>query len=251
MIYDKILSRYKNGAKQLAFLIDPDKFQVRRMSELKVLLDEVRPDLLLIGGSLISLDVGNFVRELKQYVDLPVVLYPGSSIQVCKEVDAILFLSLISGRNPEFLISHHVAAAPHIKANGIEAISTGYMLIDGGSNTSVQYISQTQPIPDDKSDIAVATALAGQYLGMKMIYMDAGSGAKNPIAQEMIGEVKSAIDIPLMVGGGIRDIDTLQGSLIAGADIAVVGNVLEQNPSLLKDFCKLVSDINKQELLSE
>ncbi|MCT4588452.1 MAG: geranylgeranylglyceryl/heptaprenylglyceryl phosphate synthase [Carboxylicivirga sp.] len=245
MIYDQILTRYHQQQKQLAFLIDPDKFQISRLPELKNLLKEANPDLLLIGGSLISVEVADFVQELKKYIDIPVVLYPGSSIQVCREVDAILFLSLISGRNPEFLISHHVAAAPHIKANNIEAISTGYMLIDGGTNTSVQYISQTLPIPADKNDIAVATALAGQYQGMKMIYMDAGSGAKNPISTQMIHEVKAAIHIPLMVGGGIRDTETLTRSLKAGADIAVVGNVLEQDMALLKEFTKVISDLNK------
>ncbi len=248
MVYTQIESLYQTGKKQLAFLIDPDKFTFDTIADLKAILQTSKPDLLLVGGSLISRDTGTFVEELKKHVSQPVVLYPGSSIQMCKEVDAVLFLSLISGRNPEFLISHHVAAAPHIKANGIEAISTGYMLIDGQSNTSVQYISQTQPIPADKSDIAVATALAGQYLGMKLIYMDAGSGAHCPVSEDMIGAVCEAIDIPLMVGGGIRTAAAMVKSYEAGADIVVVGNVLEQDVSLLNEFHKVTCDFNERTL---
>ncbi|MBS2210553.1 geranylgeranylglyceryl/heptaprenylglyceryl phosphate synthase [Carboxylicivirga mesophila] len=245
MIYKQLEEKYDKGKKQLAFLIDPDKFSFDKMAALNEILASSKPDLLLVGGSLISNDTSAFVKELKKHVSQPVVLYPGSSIQLCSEVDAVLFLSLISGRNPEFLISHHVAAAPHIKANDIEAIPTGYMLIDGGSNTSVQYISQTLPIPSEKLDIAVATALAGQYLGMKMIYMDAGSGAVQPISQAIINAVQAAVDIPLMIGGGIRSVDDLSRAYEAGADLVVVGNVLEQDLSLLNDFHKVVERFNK------
>ncbi|MBR8534824.1 geranylgeranylglyceryl/heptaprenylglyceryl phosphate synthase [Carboxylicivirga sediminis] len=245
MVYKQIEEQYHKGKKQLAFLIDPDKFSFDKMAELNEVLTSSKPDLLLVGGSLISNDTSRFVRELKKHVSQPMVLYPGSSIQLCREVDAVLFLSLISGRNPEFLISHHVAAAPHIKANDIEAIPTGYMLIDGDSNTSVQYISQTLPIPSEKLDIAVATALAGQYLGMKMIYMDAGSGALQPISQAMIRAVQAAVDVPLMIGGGIRSVDDLLRAYEAGADLVVVGNVLEQDLSLLNDFHEVVERFNR------
>ncbi|WP_439181789.1 geranylgeranylglyceryl/heptaprenylglyceryl phosphate synthase [Carboxylicivirga taeanensis] len=245
MVYEQINKIYKAGRKQLAFLIDPDKFSFDSIAELKSVLQSSKPDLILVGGSLISVDTSAFVKELKQHISQPVVLYPGSSVQICREVDAMLFLSLISGRNPEFLISHHVAAAPHIKANNIEAISTGYMLIDGGSNTSVQYISQTQAIPSDKYDIAVATALAGAYLGMKLIYMDAGSGARRPVAKKMIEAVREAIDVPLMVGGGIRTPDDLHLAFQAGADIVVIGNVLEQDLSLLNEFRTTLNQFNK------
>jgi len=242
-VYNQILAKYNQKEKQLAFLIDPDKFPVERMAELHALLKKVRPDLLLVGGSLISVDTSAFISELKRFVDLPVILYPGSSSQICKEVDAVLFLSLISGRNPEFLISHHVTAAPLLKSCNIEAISTGYMLIDGGSGTSVQYISQTQPIPANKNDIAVATALAGQYIGMKMIYMDAGSGAQKPVSEAMISAVKKQIDIPLMVGGGLRSVEAIARACEAGADIIVIGNALEQDLSLLTDFYHTVKAI--------
>ncbi len=245
MVYKQIDALYRKGVKQLAFLIDPDKFSFDKLDELKQVLKTSKPDLLLVGGSLISADTSAFVGELKKHVEQPVILYPGSSIQLCKEVDAVLFLSLISGRNPEFLISHHVAAAPHIKANQIEAISTGYMVIDGGAPTSVQYISQTLPIPSEKNDIAVATALAGQYLGMKLIYMDAGSGAKSPVPEAMISAVSKAIDVPLMIGGGIRSVEALSKACQAGADLIVVGNVLEQNLSLLNDFRQTMDLFNK------
>lgn len=243
MIYDQIISKYKNDEKQLAFLIDPDKFSADKMAQLKAILKEVKPDLLLVGGSLISVDISEFIIELKQYIDLPIILYPGSSSQVCCKADAVLFLSLISGRNAEFLISHHVTAAPLIKAKNLEAISTGYMLIDGGRSTSVEYISQTQPIPSNKNDIAVATALAGQYMGMKQIYMDAGSGAEHPIPKAMISAVKQYIDIPLMIGGGLRSVDAIQDACNAGADIIVVGNALEKDLSLLKGFYKTIKSI--------
>jgi len=240
LVYDQIVLKYKANERQLAFLIDPDKFQLSQITELRLLLKKVRPDLLLVGGSLISVDTNHFISELKKYINLPIILYPGSSSQICKEADAILFLSLLSGRNPEFLISHHVTAAPLIKANNIEAISTGYILVDGGCSTSVQYISQTQPIPATKSDIAVATALAGQYMGMKMIYMDAGSGAQNPISKSMVSAVKAQIDIPLMIGGGLRTVETIKQACKAGADIIVVGNALEQDLALLTDFYNAV-----------
>ena len=240
LVYDQIVLKYKANERQLAFLIDPDKFQLSQITELRLLLKKVRPDLLLVGGSLISVDTNHFISELKKHINLPIILYPGSSSQICKEADAILFLSLLSGRNPEFLISHHVTAAPLIKANNIEAISTGYILVDGGCSTSVQYISQTQPIPATKSDIAVATALAGQYMGMKMIYMDAGSGAQNPISKSMVSAVKAQIDIPLMIGGGLRTVETIKQACKAGADIIVVGNALEQDLALLTDFYNAV-----------
>jgi phosphoglycerol geranylgeranyltransferase len=143
---------------------------------------------------------------------------------------------MISGRNPELLIGHHVVAAPYIKQFGIEPISTGYMLIDGGSPTSVEYISQTRPIPAEKADIAVATALAGEMLGMKMIYMDAGSGALNPVSAKTIQAVKSTLTIPLMIGGGITSVKQLTSACQAGADLVVVGNVLEKDPTLIQSF---------------
>jgi len=240
MIYQTIKDKFEKGEKQLALLIDPDKFPAENKLKLINILKTVGPDLLLIGGSLISKDTFTFIDDLKEWVKLPVILYPGSYIQVAPNADAILFLSLISGRNPEFLISHHVSAAPLLKKHAIEAISTGYMLIDGGSTTSVQYISQTQAIPANKTDIAIATALAGQYLGMQLIYMDAGSGALNPISQEMINTVKHEINIPLMIGGGLNTVEKVRNACQAGADIVVIGNAFEKDLHLLEDFIHVV-----------
>lgn len=236
MVYDQIQATYRNNEKQFAILLDPDKFSGKSMDQLKTTFNEVSPDIILVGGSLISTNTFDFINKIKAFTNIPITIFPGSSSQYTANADAILFLSLLSGRNPEFLISHHVASAPLIKANNTETIPTGYILIDGGRITSVQYISQTQAIPSDKSDIAIATALAGQYLGMKLIYMDAGSGASVPIPQKMIKEVKSQIDIPLMIGGGLNSYQKIKEACQAGADIIVVGNALEKDISLLKSF---------------
>lgn len=240
MIYNKILNTYTKKEKQLALLLDPDKCSEESLLSLSKLVKEVKPDLLLVGGSLVSTNTFDFITKVKSLISLPVILFPGSSAQYANNADAILFLSLLSGRNPEFLISHHVASAPLIKANNTEVIPTGYLLIDGGCTTSVQYISQTQAIPSDKNDIAIATALAGQYLGMKLIYMDAGSGAKKPIPPEMISAVKAQIDTPLMIGGGLNTSEKLEQACIAGADILVIGNALEKDQSLLKQFHTII-----------
>jgi len=239
MIYNTILSKYKKE-KQLALLIDPDKFPDDHQKKLEQILTAITPDMLLVGGSLVSNHTNEFIQKLKTTIDLPVTLYPGSSAQFASNADAILFLSLISGRNPEFLISHHVSTAPLIKKAGLEVIPTGYMLIDGGSQTSVQYISQTQPIPAQKDDIAIATALAGQYLGMKLIYMDAGSGAKNPVSAAMIQNVKAQLDIPLLIGGGLNTVQKIETACQSGADMVVVGNALEKDLSLLTEFYQTV-----------
>lgn len=236
MIYNYITDSVSNKRKLLALLIDPDKCSPPMLKQLASILKQHPPHLLMVGGSLISTPVAPVIDYLQTELQQPVVLYPGSPTHLTPNVDAVLFLSMISGRNPELLIGHHVVAAPYIKQYGIEPISTGYMLIDGGSPTSVEYISQTRPIPADKTDIAVATALAGEMLGMKMIYMDAGSGAKNPISPKTIEAVKNALNIPLMIGGGIASTEQLISAYNAGADLVVVGNVLEKNPELIQSF---------------
>ncbi|MBS2097088.1 geranylgeranylglyceryl/heptaprenylglyceryl phosphate synthase [Carboxylicivirga linearis] len=245
MIYKQISENHKQNIKQLALLIDPDKFSDEQMRSLSEILERVTPDLLLVGGSLVSTDTFTFIEQLKKHINLPVVLYPGSSTQYASNVDAILFLSLLSGRNSEYLISHHVASAPLIKANNTEVISTGYLLIDGGCTTSVQYISQTQPIPANKNDIAIATALAGQFLGMKLIYMDAGSGAIQPIPANMISAVKHQLDIPLMIGGGLNTAAKVKDACSAGADIIVIGNAFEKDLSLIEEFSDIVRSFNQ------
>ncbi len=225
----------------LALLIDPDKCRNKDLEKQTYLINQYRPGLILVGGSLTTQPVEPVVEYLKQNTDIPVVLYPGHPSQVSYKADALLFLSMISGRNPELLIGAHVTSAPAIRQNKLETIPTGYMLIDGGSPTSVEYISQTRPIPAEKPDIAVATAIAGEMLGLKMIYMDAGSGAKNAITAEMIRKVKEQLEIPLMIGGGINTPEKFKTAISAGADIVVIGSALEKTPELLRDFSEITA----------
>jgi putative glycerol-1-phosphate prenyltransferase len=190
-----------------------------------------KADLIFVGGSLLtSATFDRCVALVKQWSDRPVVLFPGSPAQLSRHADAVLFLSLISGRNPELLIGHHVTAAPTIRALGIEAIPTGYMLIDGGRPTTVSYVSQTLPIPQDKPGIAAATAIAGELLGLRTVYMDTGSGAIRTVSPEMTAAVRKSVDLPIIIGGGIRDAATARALADAGADVLVVGTVFEEDP---------------------
>ena len=182
------------------------------------------------------------IQRIKELSSLPVIIFPGASSHLSQHADAILFLSLISGRNPDFLIGEHVKAAPLIRKYGIEPIPTGYMLIDGGARTSVQFMSSTQPIPRDKSDIAVVHAMAAEMLGMQLVYLECGSGAPLPVPDEMISAIKSKIDIPIIVGGGITDPDMAAAKVRAGADFIITGNVLEKadNISLVYEFAQAI-----------
>ncbi|TCO10472.1 geranylgeranylglyceryl/heptaprenylglyceryl phosphate synthase [Natronoflexus pectinivorans] len=236
MIFDFITDRVRRKQKIMAFLVDPDKCHGEKLEQFVASLKQQTPQMLLVGGSLISNPIEPLVDYLKTELDMPVVLYPGSPTHLTSNVDAVLFLSMISGRNAELLIGNHVVSAPFIHRHKIEPISTGYMLIDGGSYTSVEYMSQTRPIPAEKNDIAIATAMAGEMLGMKMIYMDAGSGAKWPVSPSMISDVKKHLKIPLMVGGGITTPAIMKSATDAGADLIVVGNALEKEPELVKAF---------------
>lgn len=225
--------------KMLAVLIDPDFGQDETLLERTVQnACMAKADLLFVGGSLLTSTSFNHcvkrVQELSACLparqDRPVVLFPGSPAQLSEHADAVLFLSLISGRNPELLIGHHVAAAPTVKAMGLEAIPTGYMLVDGGKPTTVSYVSQTVPIPHDKPGIAAATALAGELLGLRTIYMDTGSGALRCVSPEMIAAVRANVDLPIIVGGGIRDAATARALCEAGANVLVVGTAFEKDP---------------------
>lgn len=221
--------------KSLLILIDPDKVTEHDLTRL-VSYDDL-PFCWLVGGSLLmESKFEAVVQFLKKHSKNPVVIFPGNNIQVSKNADAILFLSLLSGRNPEYLIGQHVIAAPKIKASGIDTIPTGYLLVDGGAETSVSYISNTKPIPRDKPEIAVATAMAAELLGKKLLYLEAGSGAKLTIPSSTVKQIKSAISIPLIVGGGIRDLDTIEKTFAAGADHVVIGNHIEKNPAFLEDL---------------
>lgn len=240
-IADQIYQKFHRGHKQLFLLADPDKFNVEILDLPVFKSISNRVDLFLLGGSLLSASsVEKTAAEIKAKIDIPVVLFPGRSMQLVENVDAVLFLSLISGRNPEYLIGQHVQAAPFLHHYKIESIPTGYMLIDGGKMTSVQYISHSLPIPADKTDIAVATALAGKYLGQKLLYMEAGSGAENSVPVEMISAVAKATELPIIVGGGIRTAEKANEMYAAGAAAVVIGTAFEENPFGMEEIIKSI-----------
>jgi putative glycerol-1-phosphate prenyltransferase len=242
LILSHLLANTDKGSKQLAVLIDPDSISDEAMLVNTCKMSTAAgADLILVGGSLIT--NGFFercIRIIKDHTNIPVVLFPGNIMQIDEHADAILFLSLISGRNPDMLIGKHVLAAPMLKKASIEVIPTGYMLIDGGNITSVSYMSNTTPIPADKSSIAACTALAGEMLGLRTIYMDAGSGAKQPIPEKLIREVKHNISVLLFVGGGIRTPEAARAAAQAGADIVVVGNAIEKDSGLIAKLVEAV-----------
>jgi len=237
MIYQRIVeSREKE--KLFALLLDPDKCDSQHLNKLLSIASESGVSMLMVGGSLVNANVDQFISEIKKCTNLPVVLFPGNALQFSAKADAILFLSLISGRNPDFLIGNHVIVSGAIKRSGVEVIPTGYVLIDGGVQTSVQYMSSTMPIPSTKTDIAVATALAGEQLGLKLIYLEAGSGAKQPVPVEIIKAVKNGISVPLIVGGGLKTPEQVKAAWDAGADMVVVGNALENNIDKLPSMAR-------------
>jgi putative glycerol-1-phosphate prenyltransferase len=236
-IYQQIVNSKQAGQKSFAVLIDPDKVRPAEIPALVQLAQDARVDYLLVGGSLvISHHLDECIQAIKSLTDIPVILFPGSPSQISRYADALLYLSLISGRNPELLIGQHVISAPFVKQSGLEIMSTGYMVIDGGAPTTVSYISNASPIPSDKNEIALCTAMAGEMLGMKLIYMDAGSGAKTPIRESMISAVAAQITVPLIIGGGISDPEKAYRNCRAGADLIVVGNAIEKDPGLIREM---------------
>jgi putative glycerol-1-phosphate prenyltransferase len=239
--YQELKDRSK---KRIALLVDPDGYDNKSLEELIGFINLFPPDLLLVGGSILFKPIEITITALKLGCRLPVFIFPGNVFQLSDRADGILFLSLISGRNPEFLIGNHVLAAPHLSRAGIEVIPTGYMLIENGQSTSVEYMSNTRPIPGDKTDIAVATAMAGEMLGLKALYLEAGSGATFPVAPAMIQAIRKNISLPLMVGGGIRSAETALELFSAGADLIVVGNAMEKDPGLIKAFCEARDSLN-------
>ncbi|MFN8844438.1 MAG: geranylgeranylglyceryl/heptaprenylglyceryl phosphate synthase, partial [Chryseotalea sp.] len=206
MIYKSFLEKKAKGHKSVAVLIDPDKVEDGlRLQHLINLASENLVDYFFVGGSLITTtNLHEVVKQIKQSVNIPVVLFPGNTMQIEPSADGILFLSLISGRNPELLIGQHVIAAPILKNTKLEVIPTGYMLINSGKITSVAYMSNTTPLPEEKYSLAACTAMAGEMLGLRMMYLDAGSGAERPISAKMINSVRKSIECPLLVGGGIN-----------------------------------------------
>ena len=236
-IYHKITEKKAQKRKSFVVLIDPDKTSLKNADTLLQQCASAKVDFLFVGGSLVVSDhIDELLQHIKRESNIPVILFPGSPSQVSSYADALLYLSLISGRNPELLIGQHVISAPLVKKSGLEVISTGYMVIDGGAPTTVSYISNASPIPADKSEIAVCTAMAGEMLGMKLIYMDAGSGAKTPITEAMISSVSAKISIPLIIGGGITDPEKAYRNCKAGADLIVVGNAIEKDPKLIQEI---------------
>ena len=243
-IYSSILEKKQQGKKSFAVLIDPDKVNEQSLDALIELAKEARVDYFFVGGSLVVSDnMDECIQQIKSSCAIPVILFPGSPSQVSKYADALLYLSLISGRNPELLIGQHVVSAPVVKKSGLPIMPTGYMVIDGGAPTTVSYISNAAPLPSDKNEIAMCTAMAGEMLGMKFIYMDAGSGAKKAISENMIAKVAGCIDIPLIVGGGITTAEKAYLNCKAGADIIVVGNAIEKDALLIKEIAAAVHSV--------
>ena len=240
-IYSHILKTIKTR-KLFALLVDPDKHDRESLAWIGRSADQDYVDFILVGGSFVSGSVDETVQVLKEHTNLPVILFPGNVLQISPKADGILLLSLISGRNPEFLIGNHVIAAPILKKTGLEILSTGYILIENGRSTSVEYMSNTKPIPADKIDLTVATAMAGEMLGHHLIYLEAGSGALETVNENMITEVRKNTRIPLIVGGGIHSAGQIRKIYKAGADMVVVGTAIEKDPSILPG---LLSELKK------
>jgi putative glycerol-1-phosphate prenyltransferase len=233
-IYKSISDKKK---KMIAILIDPDK---NTQDSLMHIIDNCNKsivDFIFVGGSLVVGNISETISNIKARTKIPVIIFPGNVIQISDKADGILFLSLISGRNPEYLIGQHVIASLSLKKSGIEVIPTGYILIENGKTTSVEYISNTLPIPADKPEIVVATALAGEMLGMKMIYLEAGSGAAKSVALQIISDVRKNTQIPILVGGGIRNGQDAAKIFSSGADLIVIGSAVEENPDIIAELC--------------
>jgi putative glycerol-1-phosphate prenyltransferase len=238
-VYRKILNN--KDKKQFAVLVDPDKYSDRDLRKVIMMADASEVDYFFVGGSLMVSDrLDRCIEVIKGLSDRPVVIFPGSTMQVNANADAILFLSLISGRNADLLIGNHVIAAPYIRHAKLEVIATGYMIIESGNATTASYMSQSLPIPHDKNEIAVCTAMAGEMLGMKMIYLDGGSGAQHSVSPSMIEDVRKNITVPLIVGGGIRSPETAADICRAGADMIVVGNAIEDDTETLADIAAAI-----------
>jgi len=240
-VHEQIITAKKSGKKQFAVLIDPDKVGTSGLEALVQNANDSQVDFFFVGGSLITNNnLDKCIDVLKANSNIPVVLFPGNTLQISAKADAILLLSVISGRNPEMLIGRHVIAAPMLKSSGLEIIPTGYMLIESGKATSASYMSNTTPIPHDKNDIAVCTAMAGEMLGLQCIFLDGGSGATQPISPEMIKAVSDNLNIPLIAGGGITTAEKALENCKAGAEIIVIGNAIEKHNGLVSEVAEAV-----------
>lgn len=235
-IYKTIVIGREVNRKMLAVLLDPDKCRGSILASTIAVLKSNTPDFVFVGGSHTLTSVDSLIELLEDELDSKIVLFPGNAAQFSPKADALLYLSLLSGRNAEFLIGQHITSAIAIKNSGMEVIPTGYLLIDGGKPSSVEYISNTRTIPRDKNEIALSTAVAAELLGMRLVYLEAGSGADVPVPVEMIKSVSRGLSLPLVVGGGIKTTEQMLAAYDAGADVVVVGNVFETNSSLISDF---------------
>ncbi len=227
--------------KKLALLIDPDTPGEDQLKHLVQEANQAHVDYIFVGGSLLLKDtLESCLVKVKSLTNIPVILFPGSVLQVSEKADAILFLSLISGRNPDLLIGNQVIAAPYLKQLDLEILPTGYLLVESGQATTASYMSGSQPIPHHKPEIAACTAMAGEMLGLKLIYLDGGSGAQYPVSESMVQQVRQAVDAPIIVGGGIKTPEKAVANCKAGADVIVVGNATESNPKLLRQIAEAV-----------
>jgi len=234
----------KHSNKLLAILLDPQGLERDKLNRLVVSCRKAHVDFIFIGGSLVYEPVPDwFILDIKEICDIPCVLFPAQLGQLNPLADGILLLSLISGRNPEYLIGKHVEAAPILKKSGMQIIPTGYILIDGGQNGSVHYVTQTLPIPSGKSELAVATAMAGEQLGLKAIYLEAGSGARRPVDPNLIQRVKTNTEVPILVGGGIKSPEQAYQAAVAGADLVVIGNAIQDEEADIFDFSVAVHSV--------
>ncbi|MGE5421378.1 MAG: phosphoglycerol geranylgeranyltransferase, partial [Chloroflexota bacterium] len=225
--------------KSIGLLLDPDKAEGDSLDKIIRIAEDCRTDYILAGGSLASKNIDDLISGIKTRSSIPVVLFPGNLLQLSMKSDIIMLLSLISGRNPEYLIGNHVIAAPFLKNSREKIVPVGYILVSCGNRTSVEYISQTEAIPADKTDIVVATAMAGEMLGMGMIYLEAGSGATSHVPVNVISSVRQNIRVPLVVGGGIRKTEEVENIFMSGADLIILGNGCEENPGFLKKACSV------------
>ncbi len=236
-IYEQIMAARTENRKLLAILLDPDKQGPGEMESCLKSIHAQPVDLLLVGGSTVANgQTQELVAKIKQLSSLPVVLFPGDHSQITTEADALLFLSLLSGRNAEYLVNQQVKAVPLLQDSDLEVIPTAYILVDGGVDTSVQRVSSTEPMNPENGEEIIHTAMAGMYMGHKLIYLEAGSGARNPVPAQLISGLRSRVDIPIIVGGGIRSHEQLAAAYENGADMAVIGTAFEQNPQILRQI---------------
>lgn len=232
MIYQQIVSAKKEKRKLLAILLDPDKIDLNTLPALTEKINQSSATHIFVGGSIVEANIiDELILLLKEKTHLPIVLFPGNPSQISDKADAILFLTLLSGRNPDYLIEHQVNAVPILKKTHLEVISTGYILIESGKQTAVERVSQTTPLNRDNADYVLQTAQAGEYIGNKLVYLEAGSGAQQAVPLTMIQKVTQNIQIPVIVGGGIRSKKAIDDAFSAGADLVVIGTAFENNMS--------------------